>query len=207
MFPPSCSGRDFAQRVGNAASNNPGRAARDRPMGGYWAAPLLRVAAGEPVRSRRDEPAATAVAAARPAASSLATTAPGSRSHFAAAAQRRRAARGRLSSGHRRWCIVLSALLVLPAVALVSFGVQAAAAARPGALPAAPRSCEPGPRSRRARMPRTQPIPLWSHQAWLTVQERRPPERCRSPARRSASAGTRTTTSACRIHPSTAITR
>src|SRR5262245_47981803 len=33
MFPPSCFGRDMLEEFGNAASDTPGRAARDRPIG------------------------------------------------------------------------------------------------------------------------------------------------------------------------------
>ena len=67
--------------------------------------------------------------------------------------------------------IVLSALLILPAVAILSFALQAAARRR--AKQAAGRAAQL--RSAAAAVssaePRGEATPLWSHQAWLTLQE------------------------------------
>jgi hypothetical protein len=82
-------------------------------------------------------------------------------------------ARALLEAGYERaptLVIALCAFLVLPAVALVSWLVQLVAGrrARRAAIRAAQlRAGDPEPTT---EMPTGADIPLWSHEAWLTVQ-------------------------------------
>ena len=190
----------FAQRVGNAASNNPGRAARDRPV-------------GQRVGRRRALLAAASAAGA--AGSVRLPTSCRPRRHLE-----------RLAHSLRR--------IATQAGELLGAGLPAGAGA--GDRPVAPCSSCRRQRSspsavqaaarRKTKRAASRAAQLRAGAAEVPSEEsaeRRcipcgrtrpgsrcktaPPERCRSPARRSASAGTRTTTSACPIRPSTAITR
>ena len=66
--------------------------------------------------------------------------------------------------------IVLSALLILPAAAILSFALQAAA--RRKTKQAASRAAQLRAATAEASSvaPRSEDSPLWSHQAWLTLQ-------------------------------------
>ncbi len=78
-----------------------------------------------------------------------------------------------LGAGYRRapaLMIVLSALLILPAAAILSFALQAAA--RRKTKQAASRAAQLRAATAEASSvaPRSDDSPLWSHQAWLTLQ-------------------------------------
>ena len=79
-----------------------------------------------------------------------------------------------LEAGYRRapaLLIVLSALLVLPAVAILSFAVQAAARRRAKQAAARAAQLRAAALVVSSEEPRGEATPLWSHQAWLTLQE------------------------------------
>ena len=140
-----------------------------------WAAPALATAA-----SAAEEPAPAAIAAGRQEATSdqqqpnqSSKTLPANedwRRSFAATVTQ---ARALVETGYARaptLVIALSAFLVLPAVALVSYLVQFAARrkARGAAIRAAKLRAEStGPTT---EMPASEGIPLWPHEAWLTLE-------------------------------------
>ena len=79
-----------------------------------------------------------------------------------------------LDAGYRRapaLMIVLSALLVLPAVAILSFALQAAARRRAKEAAARAAQLRSAAAAVSSEEPRGAATPLWSHQAWLTLQE------------------------------------
>jgi hypothetical protein len=169
MFLPSCSGTVLLKELEMPPAQIPAALLAIA----LWVAPCFAVAA-----SAEGEPVRTAVGAERQDAAPDQTqsnagseTAPEDwRNSFTATLAR---ARALLEAGYERaptLVIALCAFLVLPAVALVSWLVQLVAGrrARRAAIRAAQlRAGDPEPTT---EMPTGADIPLWSHEAWLTVQ-------------------------------------
>ena len=164
MFLPSCSGRLLLKELEMPPAHIPAALLAIA----LWVAPCFAVLvsfAGEPVRAAapagRQE---TAPDQARPDAGGEDW-----RNSFTATLAR---ARALLQGGYERaptLVIALCAFLVLPAVALVSFFVQAivSRSARRAAIRTAElRAADAEPST---EMPNAE-IPLWSHAAWLTVE-------------------------------------
>ena len=205
MFPPSCSGRDLLKELEMQPATIPAVLLAIALLVACWAAPGLLAAAS----AAGDRPApATWCAKSRSLARRAAADARHlERGHF------RRSGKGGGSIARCRLSASAGAgARPVRAAAVAGGGTpvfrRAGRSAPPNAAgcqsrrPVASRSCG-GIATRRSRarlLPcgRTRP---GSRRKTAT------PARCRSPARRSASAGTRTTTSACPIRPSTAITR
>ncbi len=169
MFLPSCSGTVLLKELEMAPAQIPAALLAIA----LWVAPCFAVAA-----SAEGEPARTAVTAEHQIAVTAQTQSnAGSemvtedwRNSFTATLAR---ARALLEAGYARaptLVIALGAFLVLPAVALVSLLVQSVASRRAqrAAIRAAQlRAGDPEPIT---ETPTGADIPLWSHEAWLTVQ-------------------------------------
>jgi hypothetical protein len=168
MFLPSCSGTVLLKELEMAPTQIPAALLAIA----LWVAPCLAVAA-----SAEGEPARTAVAEHQIALTAQTHSNAGSamvtdhwRNSFTATLAR---ARALLEAGYARaptLVIALGAFLVLPAVALVSLLVQSVASRRAqrAAIRAARlRTGDPEPIT---ETPTGADIPLWSHEAWLTVQ-------------------------------------
>jgi hypothetical protein len=169
MFLPSCSGTVLLKELEMAPTQIPAALLAIT----LWVAPCFAVAAaaeGEPVR-------ATATAEHQVAATAQTQSNAGSemvtedwRNSFTVTLAR---ARALLEAGYVRaptLVIALGAFLVLPAVALVSLLVQSVAGRRAqrAAIRAAQlRAGDPEPNT---ESPTGADMPLWSHEAWLTVQ-------------------------------------
>jgi hypothetical protein len=79
-----------------------------------------------------------------------------------------------LAAGYQRapaLVLVLSALLVLPAAALLSFGLQAAAHRRAKRAASRAAQLRAGATEQSSEEPTSDAAPLWPHQAWLTLQD------------------------------------
>ncbi len=163
MFPPSCSGRDLLKELEMQPATIPAALLAIALLVACWAAPGLLAAA-----SAADEPA-RAVAATEAGGELLPALSTWSDRIAETAIQ----AGELLGAGYQRapvLVLVLSALLVLPAAALLSFGVQAAA--RRKMKRAAGRAAQL--RAGTAEVSSEEPndtAPLWPHQAWLTLQD------------------------------------
>jgi FHA domain len=169
MFLPSCSGTVLLKELEMPPANIPAALLAIA----LWVTPCLGVAA-----SAEGEPASAAVAAERQGAAPDQTRSNAGgqmaledwRSSFTATLAR---ARALLEAGYARaptLVIALGAFLVLPAVALVSLVVQSAGGRRAqrAAIRAAQlRAGDPEPTT---EMPTGADMPLWSHEAWLTVE-------------------------------------
>jgi hypothetical protein len=163
MFPPSCSGRDLLKELEMQPATIPAVLLAIALLVTCWAAPGLLAAA-----SAADEPA-RAVAATEVGGELL----PALRTWSDRIADTAIQAGELLAAGYRRapvLVLALCALLILPAAALLSFGVQAAA--RRKMKRAAGRAAHL--RAGTVEVSREEPndtAPLWPHQAWLTLQD------------------------------------
>ena len=154
MFPPSCSGRDLLKELEMQPATIPAVLLAIALLVTCWAAPGLLAAA-----SAADGPARA-----------VASTEAGS-TWSDRIAETAIQAGELLGAGYQRapvLVLVLSALVLLPAAALFSFGLQTAArrkmkraASRAAQLRAGAAEVSSG----------TNAAPLWSHQAWLTLQD------------------------------------
>jgi Inner membrane component of T3SS, cytoplasmic domain len=169
MFLPSCSGTVLLKELEMPPAQIPAALLAIA----LWVAPCFGVAAlaaGEPARTNAPvENRGAAPTQAQSNSGSEVAPEDWRRSFTATLAQ----ARALLESGYERaptLVIVLGAFLVLPAVALVSFVVQSVAGrrARHAAIRAAQlRAADP---EQTTELPTGADIPLWSQEAWLTVQ-------------------------------------
>jgi hypothetical protein len=177
MFLPSCSGTDLLKELEMQPANIPAVLLAIALAAACWAASGLvapATAAEEPARAaadaleRRHAPSDQAL----PQASSepLPMLAHWSDRLVAVAAQ----ARALLAAGYERapaLVLVLSALLVLPAAALVSFLVQSAARRKKEHAASRALQLRAGSAEFASETPSSDAAPLWSHQAWLTPED------------------------------------
>jgi hypothetical protein len=199
MFPPSCSGRDLLEELEMPASNNPRRAARDRPIG------IVLGGAGPVAAASGADESARASRCGR----GRRRVAPGhgtwSDRIFETALHGWRAAWRGLSAGTGARAGSVR-LLLLPAAASSSLGRASCGAPQAEARCRPRRAVASRSRGGASEEPPGGTLPCGRTRLGSRCRTA-PPARCRSPARRSASAGIRTTTSACPIRPSIAITR
>ena len=172
MFLPSCSGTVLLKEL----EMPPAHISAALLAIALWAAPALASTA-----FAAEEPAPAAVATGRREAASdqqranqSSKTLPANkdwRHSFAATVAQTRSLVENAYARAPALVIALSAFLMLPAVALVSYLVQIAARrkARGAAIRAARRHTESTEPT--TEMPASPGIPLWPHEAWLTLQE------------------------------------
>jgi hypothetical protein len=161
MFLPSCSGTVLLKELEMAPTQIPAALLAIA----LWVAPCLAVAA-----SAEDEPARTAVTAQTQSSAGSAMVTEDWRNSFTATLAR---ARALLEAGYVRaptLVIALGAFLVLPAVALVSLLVQSVASRRAQRAAIRAARLRTGEQEPNTETPTGADIPLWSHEAWLTVQ-------------------------------------
>jgi hypothetical protein len=168
MFLPSCSGTVLLKELEMAPTQIPAALLAIA----LWVAPCLAVAAsaeGEPARSAIAEHHMAVTAQTQSSAGNEMVTEDWRNSFTATLAR----ARALLEAGYVRaptLVIALGAFLVLPAVALVSLLVQSVASRRAQRAAIRAARLRTGEQEPNTETPTGADIPLWSHEAWLTVQ-------------------------------------
>jgi hypothetical protein len=155
MFLPSCSGRDLLKELEMQPATIPAALLAIALLVACWAAP---------------GPFAAASAAQEPARAAAAMDGNWSDRLVATVTQ----ARAFLGAGYERapaLVLALSALLVLPAVALFSFGLQATARRRAKRAASRAARLKAGAVEMSNEEFPSDTAPLWPHQAWLTLQD------------------------------------
>jgi hypothetical protein len=164
MFPPSCSGRDLLKELEMQPATIPAVLLVVALLVTCWAATGPLAAA-----SAADESARATTATERNQSPLLTL-----RTWSDRVAETTTQAAALLVAGYQRapvLVIVLSALLVLPAAALLSFGLQAAARRRMKRAARRAAQLRAGAAEVSREETASDAAPLWSHQAWLTLQD------------------------------------
>jgi hypothetical protein len=169
MFLPSCSGTVLLKELEMAPTQIPAALLAIA----LWVAPCFVAAAsaeGGPVRATATAEHQVAATTQKQYNADSAMVTEDWRNSFTATLAR---ARALLEAGYARaptLVIALGAFLVLPAVALVSLLVQSAASRRAQRAAIRAAQLRTGEQEPNTETPTGADIPLWSHEAWLTVQ-------------------------------------